>query len=224
MPRLVAATTCVDYADYFSLVADSWKPVFDQVAVATHPRDQETPLICRQHGFTCVPTEVFFANGATFNMGGGRQVALEALAPLEADDWVAMLDADIYFPPGYRIVTAGRNPDCLYGACRRMCPTIEHWHRYLKEGRLDELQPFFPLDKPLGLIVGYLQVFRYGTFLNGRLRGRYPQGPSAQAVDTEFAKTFRTHHDPRQRYDLPEVVHLGPNKVNWYGRVTERFA
>lgn len=222
-PRLSALTICVDYSDYLALALPSWSGLFDRVLVVTHPADRATQLFCQQHDTPYVETDIFFANNTPFNKGGAINKGLAALQPLAADDWLAFVDSDIVFPPGYCLPVETFEPNRLYGAPRRMCRKYADWELYKATNSLARMPAYFGNKKNVSRIIGYLQIFRYGAFCGTYLRGKHPEGPTACRVDVEFADAFMAEYATPQTYCLPDVIHLGAHAVNWQGRVSERF-
>lgn len=67
-------------------------------------------------------------------------------------------------------------------------------------------------------ICGYFQLWNYV-----RCRGKkyFPYSPSAACYDVDFALSFPEHL--RMFLEDVEVLHLGPQRVNWDGRVSEAW-
>ncbi len=224
--------TCVDYDDFLALTLPSALSIFPNTWVVTAARDDGSLSVSRRHCARTFTTDVWWYNGARFDKAAAINEWIETSIADKAPCWILLLDADIYLPPGLEAYLCGLQRHVLYSAQRRMCPSKEDWSQFV-DGHLS-LQDFSishvpikngkafgsrPTSNPAGL-QGYFQLFFLNESAAKRRRLFTPSG-SARAYDVEFALTY-----PEQdRRDLAgyEVVHLGEPKVNWNGRVTQRW-
>ena len=209
-----AITTCVGYDDLLAITLPQNAKHFGLVMVVTTPEDQATADVVRQldnaHIYT---TDAFYANGAPFNKGLALE---EGLNWLGREGWICIFDADTLMPPEMDLSSIEKG--FLYSPYRRICEDPKLFTKELEWKNL-------PLgyETRNGEHAGYFQLFHaddehlpdpclypwYGT-----------QWKTAQGCDTDFQ-----NHWPRKwRKRLPfEVLHLGPLKTNWAGRVSPRW-
>ena len=217
-------TICVNYADFLAITLPRNKAHFDNYVVVTTAQDCETRQLCESHGVRCVLTERLGHNGARFNKGCALN---DGFAELERKDWIVILDADIVLPSIAReeIERQATDPRVLFSAKRRVCPTIDLWRRH--EANPDRVPLIETHDDRRGFLQLGPGATGYFVLLQAQsppISGRWPwcseSFPDASEVDIDFARRWG-----RCRDWLPfEVVHLGPIRENWRGRVTPHFA
>ena len=237
--KLQAVTVCVNYADFFEQTGAANRGIFDKFVVVTDKKDTEVSELCKQFGYDCIQTDVFYEDGATFNKYAGIN---EGLKLIDSDAWVCFIDSDIVLQKDTRRVleNLGLIGSNLYGIDRVNCVGFEAWQKY-KTGK-GVLQENWMLT-PAGLELGARLVHYYGHHgENGRFEGyrpvgffqlchrsafdQYPQETKgADHCDLLFSRLW-----PRfKRVLIPELlgVHLESERcgtgVNWYGRKSAPF-
>lgn len=209
------------------------------MVVVTTPQDKRTQALCAKYGVKCLQTEVFYAEGDTFNKARGIN---HGLAHLKTSNWILHLDADTILPPNFHRFLHGAELDkkFIYGMDRVNCVGRQKWEDYKREPELMFEWSWLvkpPMNMPLGGRIahneygGYVPI-GYFQLWHGEGSGitRYPtrQG-SAEHTDVLHGVQW-----PRnKRILLPEAfcIHLetksktidgmGPN---WHGRKTPTFS
>lgn len=230
-----AVIVCVNYSDFLAHTIASAKSTFDRLIIVTDTKDRRTADICEHFHVECLKTDVFYANGASFNKGAGINAGL---ALLSKRDWVCHMDADIVLPPRARPILEGINlkQDCVYGIDRLMCRSFEEYATYVSKPEVQHscdtyIQAnAFPLGVRIGklkdtgwLPIGFFQL--WSPSASGITS--YTEHGSADRGDMRFALQW-----PRdKRVLIPEIVgvHLATENVdgkmgdNWNGRTTPFF-
>ena len=239
--KLQLLTVCVNYADFFAQTGAANRGIFDKYVVVTDIQDTEVTALCAEYGFTCVKTDVFYANGAKFNKYAGIN---EGLKLIDADAWVCFVDSDIVLQKDTRRVLEKLNldPTCLYGIDRVNCTGFENWQKY-KDSKGVLIENW--MLTPAGLELGARLVHYYGHHgENGRFEGWRPLGffqlchrsafdiyPQEEAGGADHCDLlFSRLWDRSKRFLIPELmsVHLesesGNNSgINWHGRKSKPF-
>ncbi len=211
-----AITTCVGYDDLLAITLAKNARHFDLVLVVTTPEDTDTQLVVQQvPNAQSFPTRTFYTDGAKFNKGMALECGLDF--GLGRSGWICIFDADTLMPDEMDL--SGIRPGFLYSPFRRMCETksqfyqcLDYWPR-LPPGpeRLNhEYAGYFQLFHADDAYLPDPEMFPWhGAEFN-----------TAQGCDT----IFQNHWPLNCRKRLPfEVLHLGPPKVNWRGRVSPRW-
>ena len=161
MHKLELLITCVNRASFLKETLPLNKSRFDHVVVVTSPTDYETQLLCKKEEVECLPTDVFYKDGAPFNKGMGINYGLERL---RHNEWVVLADSDILFLPLHTQLfqDPNLNKELLYGCPRIIIKTRREYLEFLKQGtffpeRLN-LDPLIKKD-PNELGVGFFQMF-----------------------------------------------------------------
>ena len=218
---------CVNYADFLALTLPITKLLFDSITVITSPEDIQTQTAVQRNGVRAYLTDVWFKRGASFNKAAALNEYLAILKSTKRDCWILFLDADILFNRHLNSTLASLDKQGLYSVRRRMCESAEEWRGFLAgaipwndfllnvppvvEGKVWRHRP---TSNPAALS-GYFQLWH--------LRGSQgmdtlPDCPTAANYDVEFALSFP--EEMRRYLDNHEVLHLGPSKINWNGRVS----
>jgi len=222
--------TCVCYADFLAITLQQTKRWFAAITVLTAPEDYETIALAQREGVSLHVTSVWGKNGAKFNKAGAINSCLDERDLDGTDSWVVLLDADILLREDFRGDVMTVDPHGLYSIPRRMCETEEEW-RALRAGRrrLEDLPLSIPpvvngrvwKHRPTGnpaALCGYLQLW-HATKAAGMKR--MPASHNAAGYDVEFGLSFP--EASRSFLKGREVLHLGPSKANWDGRVSPRW-
>lgn len=232
-PHITALVTCVNYDDYLRLTLPRTVNQVDKTVVLTSERDPAARKLAAEHGAECYVTETWFADGAIFNKA---KVLDEYIDKHPETEWVLTLDSDIILPKGFKaiLVQANLDPKRLYGAPRRYCERPKDWNWYV----LEENMEIFPLEnipliadkdddhpiawgvipsKASGALQGFFQLFHKPSHPD-RTYGDFPKH---DPYDVHFA--FQWPESERQNVPNLEVLHLGPVRANWHGRVSERW-
>lgn len=240
MGNIDCLITCVGYDDFLSRTAPLNRVHFRRLIVITSPEDTRTISYCQEEGLECLQTDAWTQNGDTFNKGRALNEGLTALR-LDDPDWVCVLDADILLRYDFGIVcgrmTSNLDPENLYSAKRRLCLHKYHWEQWLdqmtwdiSEFTVEEIPIESPrgggdkrlwgnrritTDNPAGAL-GYLQLWSMQKY-----KAQYPTNyPTAHSYDIRFAMGW----PEEKRLWLPtDVLHLGWRRLNWGGRVTNRW-
>jgi len=201
-----ALTVSVNYDDLLAITLPRMAAVFDRVCVVTDLHDYDTLLIAESHDNVFAhQTDAFTRNGATFNKGLAQEEGLDILG---RRGWICCIDSDILLPKSIHF--GDLEPGCLYGAKRRLCDEPQRW-----------MEPWdqWPiiLDSELG---GFLHVFHADDKVLKRQPWYGIDWRHAGGCDSQFEARW-----PRNRkVRLPlEVLHLGPLKLNWWGRQSARM-
>jgi glycosyltransferase involved in cell wall biosynthesis len=161
MHKIELIITCVNRVSFLKETLPLNKGRFDNVVVVTSPSDYETQLLCKKEEVDCLPTNVFYKDGAPFNKGHGINYGLERL---KYNEWVVLADCDILFLPLHNKLFRDPtlNKELLYGCPRIIIKARTEYLEFLKQGT------FFPESLDLGplinrnpseLGVGFFQMF-----------------------------------------------------------------
>ena len=201
-----AITVCVDYADILRLTLPRSMEHFDSVTVVTHPRDEETIGVVREFGAVLYLTEVFYDKGADFNKFAAMEEGLELMG---REGWLAIIDADIYFPP--EIPYWQMDEGCLYTPRRRMHPRIPSRVEEIPVGWSGFKYPMANEE-----FAGYCQIFHANDAMLGPAPWHETNWIWAGGPDSVFHQKWPARNKIRPPF---EVLHLGPSFQNWAGRV-----
>lgn len=208
---MIPVITCVNYADYLAVTLPRTLDVFGDAIVLTDMEDNETFTVASGYGVGVICTKAFYKEGSPFNKGAAIDRAITSLAP--DDDWVVLLDADIYLPKSPEFGELDKAN--LYSPHRRMLsngpiPAESEWASLPNGAEIRN-----------GEYAGYFQMFHRSALKGSPPWYECPLWRTAQGVDTVFWKRW----GPRCCRRLPfEVLHLGPTRVNWSGRVSPRWS
>jgi hypothetical protein len=208
---------CVNYSDFLRHTMPQTLRVFSDVTIITAEEDQDTKQLGKCLGAKVFVSDLWFQKGAAFN----KSAAINHWLSSQPLGWILILDADIYLPDDFQLNVAELNPQYLYSIPRRMCEREWDWVCPASQ------RPEYPLTIPPvrngmvwrrptsqpAALSGYFHLWNRGT------TGRefFPASSTAANYDVEFALQF----PEQQRVYLPgDVIHLGPPKENWSGRVS----
>lgn len=227
---LSGLVVCVNYDDFLRITIPFNRRHFNHLFVLTSENDPRTIKYCQESGVDYLTTEAWTENGAYFNKGKGINVGLTKLRQLKSE-WVCILDADIILPPNFLRSTPSLDANCLYSCRRRLCPEQSDYdpHKSWASYELEPLPATVEVEGRLCVwgnsrlratdaagLFGYLQMWNLGRF-----NARYPtQFQSAHSYDVRFASLWP---EENRHWLSDEVLHLGPAKTNWHGRLTERW-
>lgn len=225
--RVEVLVPCVNYADFLALTGRATRHLFDSVTVITRPDDISSHKVTSDLGLRSYPTDAWHKDGALFNKAAALNEYLKLLRRDSYDGWILFLDADVLLrrlPANWLDALDQRG---LYSAHRRMCESEAHWRAYLD---MSVQWSDFPLDIPSvigGKVWGHLPTsnpaalcgyFQLWHFMNAVGVRQLPESPTAANYDVDFALSFP--ESLRRYMDNYEVLHLGPAKTNWAGRVS----
>jgi aminoglycoside phosphotransferase (APT) family kinase protein len=208
---------CHHYADFLRHTLPQTLRHFSNVTVITAEQDHDTISFVQGSGAKVFLSDVWFQEGAAFN----KSAALNQWLSLQPMTWALILDADIYLPDSFELNLTELNSQCLYSVPRRICEL--EWDWLCPASR----RPDYPLAIPPvrngmvwrrptsqpAALSGYFHLWNRGT--TGK--AFFPSSPNAAEYDVEFALQF----PEQQRHYMPgDVIHLGPVKQNWSGRVS----
>ena len=222
--------TCVGYGDFLAITLPEAKRWFTAITVLTAPEDLDTIALAEREEVSLHITSVWRENGATFNKAAAINSFLDERNLNGTDSWVLLLDADILLPDDLHRDVATLDPQGLYSIKRRMCETEQEWRELITgRRRIDELPLYVPAvvngkvwkhrptDNPAALC-GYLQLWHATRAVGLK---RLPASSNATSYDVLFAFSFPDAL--RSFIEGREVLHLGPRKTNWDGRVSPRW-
>ena len=208
---MVPIITCVNYSDYLAITLPRTLQFFEQVVVLTDLHDKETERVAKENEVCMIATDVFYSNGSPFNKGAALDVALQFVR----DDWLIVMDADIYLPAMDELPPFTLNKRCLYSPHRHMLESGP----IPPEGDWASL-PYGP-EVRNGEFAGYYQQFHRSALKDDPPWYEHPMWRTAQGCDTEFWKQW----GPRYARRLPfDVLHLGPTRINWSGRISPTWS
>ena len=204
-----AITVCVDFDDILAVTLPRNAKHFEQITVITAPHDAHTTMVANETPNAQVfVTNAFYTHGAKFNKGLAIEQGLDILG---REGWLATLDVDIVLPPALTI-DGPLDKTCLYGARRRMLLDPSDYH-----GQADWTD--YPLA-PDGEIPGCFQLFHADAPALTEKPWFGTDWTHAGGYDSVFEAKFR----PDNTRWLPfEILHLGIDGANWYGRVSPRL-
>jgi hypothetical protein len=115
--RIHGLTVCVNYADFLSRGIARWMHGLTSLTVVTAPNDYVTIRVAMEHGARVCATDLFTADGASFNKGRAMEAARLRM-PWE--DWILFFDSDVVPPADWadRLRKANPRPGALYGCYR----------------------------------------------------------------------------------------------------------
>ena len=201
--KLDVIIVSVDYSDLLILTLMSNVRIFDNITVITSKSDEECMKICEALGVSCYSTDCMYDDGASFNKAKAINFGI---SKLKNPEFVLLLDSDIIVRE--KIDTRILQSDFFYYCDRYMIEDYDSYRRYAYGNiAIDS----FPRESHEGL--GYFQLFNYSK------RNVFPESSSDAAwSDIHFRNKFLK----RERLESA-VIHLGKDKKNWNGRVTEKF-
>lgn len=222
--------TCLGYGDFLAITLPETKRWFTAITVLTGPEDAETIALAQREGVSLHLTSVWQKDGAKFNKAGAINSCLDERNLDGTDSWVLLLDADILLQEDLHLDVMALDPQGLYSIKRRMCETEKEWLELRAGRRGVEDFPLYvpavvngkvwkhrPTANPAALC-GYLQLW-HATKAAGLKR--MPASLNAANYDVLFAFSFPDAL--RSFVKGREVLHLGPSKANWDGRVSPRW-
>lgn len=201
MNRIDGLTACVNYSDLLALSIERWATSLASLTVVTTTSDFATAELVERHGGRVFKTDVFTANGATFNKGAAMEAARQEM-PWK--DWILFFDSDIVPQADWRKVAEPHlQPGNLYSARRYDAPTPED----IDSDRLK----IITTD---GIGVGYFQLFHSSDAKVQETPLLETCWKHAGVYDCNFMHRWTA----KERHLLPiRLVHVGP-RDNWFGR------
>lgn len=218
---LEAITVCVNYGDYFGVVAKHNKQFFKKWIVATLSTDIQTRRICKYFDIEYVNCDdVVHLNDAKFNKGA---LINKAFSRLDKKDWILHIDADIIVPHDFHLFCQDQenldslNKMSLYGMHRRNAKTWQIAYNYINKIK-DETEP---MGCEVG--IGFWQMFHNdGIIYLGEEKNKIYTELSVNAAwsDIDFLNQYQGFVEEIKEY---KAVHVGESGKNWDGRVTNKF-
>lgn len=200
-----AIITCVNYADILVITLPTILQHFSHVTVVTDLHDIDTWNLARDN-VSILRTDSFYKNGSVFNKGAAMDEAL-----VNANGWTGILDADIYLPTSLKLGAISK--DSIYTPHRRiiekpgLIPIESEWKQL---PRINDREP-----------AGYFQLFNTESKYFGTRPWYESKWTTAQGCDSVFSARW-----PRTEWKFLkefEVLHLGPIRINWEGRKSEKW-
>ena len=215
--QISVGIACVNYRDFLQHTLAQTLRFFSDVTVITCGADRATIAHARELGAKIWISERWFEDGASFNKSAALNEWLASLSP----GWTLILDADTFLTDEFRLDLGHLDSGCLYSIPRRICEHEWDWVGPT-EGRPDYPLMIPPVKSGMvwrrpttnpAALSGYFHL--WNRAVSNRLF--YPASPTAAEYDVEFALQFR---DDQRDYLSGDVVHLGPVRQNWSGRVS----
>lgn len=211
--KITAITVSVDYGDLLGVTLVNNAFLFDRHVIVTAKHDAETIEVCKRHNVECFVTNAFYERGAAFNKGAAIERAFDFVG---RNGWFCLLDADVILPLKASL-HIGLDPSCLYVPERYVAPNP----------RLVVGADFHPANWENNFslrsgeeFAGYCQIF-HSSAEPLKSRPWYPTNwKHAGGADSEFWRKWSIKKRLRPPF---RVLHLGPDGVNWAGRVSERL-
>ena len=224
--KIECFVTSVNFGDYLYYSLPSFKDMFDNVVVITSPDDLNTQNVCKMNG-----VDVFLGDphkdGAIFRKGHMIDEALKS--KLKYNEWVLILDADIYIPPQTRerIEEEKLDPECLYGGTRIQAAAFSDFQKYL-------IDPTYCLDwhrrdgvfKRRWQVIGYFQLFNYNYLPKFGDNGPEPNGPyyyPTTSSDAGYDDLLFSDSWGKIGFLPLYLIHLSPFQQYWEGRGSPVF-
>jgi glycosyltransferase involved in cell wall biosynthesis len=208
--KLDVVIVSVDYNDFLEITLERNSKLFDSITVVTSSSDKKCVEICERFGVRSLVTDCMYSDGAPFNKA---KAINEGMASISDPDFILILDADVIVQDPIDLESL-EDESAIYYKDRMMVEDHDSYERFCmgsRDFRVDagilkvRSETFGP--------VGYFQLFKYQEKI------KYIESYTDAAwSDVKFARRFRNKikiGDP--------AVHLGEEKKNWYGRVTESF-
>lgn len=201
-----AILVSVDYADLLGLCLPYNLHHFDEVWVVTSPRDEASQRVAMRHGANLVLTDLFYANGATFNKWAALEHGLDCMGRM---GWITIMDADVVWPTEIPKFEAWLKPGCLYTPERYMAPLLPEipeertWSRFPRHRNRE--------------FAGWTQIFHADDPRLGKAPWHETNWKHAGGADSFFQRKWPEANKVRPPF---EVLHLGEAGVNWCGRAT----
>lgn len=199
-------TISVEYDDILELTLSYNRHHFEEFLVVTSPEDAGTMKLCDRLGVTYFVTDAFYRDGALFN----KWLALEeGLTHFGRHGWMAILDADIFWPTFVEHVYEVGN---IYTPARYLLDDVQH--TLLRESEWARL----PLLKENGC-PGWTQIFHATDPVLQQLPWFEAHWTHCGNGDTFFSERWPLEKNIRTAW---RCLHLGPTWTNWCGRVAPR--
>lgn len=213
--RMLGITVCVHYSDYLKLTLPINAIHFEATIVLSSFVDNATVVAMNKMDISnlhLLRTDRFYRQQAYFNKGAAIDYALQNVSKFSKNTEICLFDADVVIPANAKLEIKDRN--CLYTPKRRMCsyvPTDSYYKSQVLYNSEAWDYPYHEEEEH----AGYFQMFDL-TADCLKDKDLYPtQWIHAGGCDTEFQNRFVC----KQRPDF-DVLHLGPERQNWCGRVT----
>jgi hypothetical protein len=222
-PKIETIIISVGFGEELSITLPQTKKFFDNVIVLSHESDKLTQEVCKENGVECILTDLFYADGATFDKG---RVISYGLTKLKYLDWVCSMDADIYIPDDFKekLDIDNRNMSQFFGTGRRFVWTYEDWLD-IQVGKID----IQDLPYVEGYGCGFWILFNLNSkpALQEPLDKLYPWRPTNDQIDIDFLRKWcpLIEKDPNLgRIDM-DLLHLSVHGCfrNGRGNGNERF-
>jgi hypothetical protein len=227
--HIEVVVTCVDYSDFLEITLPVTVRVFDAVTIVTSPTDYRTIAIATRHRCRIKKTATWKTNGARFNKAAALNECIQDIEIAMRDAWILSLDADILLREDFSLRRCPFAKSDLYSIRRRTCEIEKDWINH-KAGDIPWCA--FPLQLPpiingmawghrptmnVAGLCGYFQLWNLGNpYVN-----RFPESMNAATYDVLFGMSF----PEERRHFLPglEALHLGRQRRNWDGRISEQW-
>jgi len=214
-----AVSVCVDYGDILSLTVPYNRQHFTEHWIITTPEDSLTQEVARRHDCKVYLTNEFFHKGAEFAKWRALEMALDDIG---RSGWMLMLDADICWPQKATdaLATWYRHPQVgtLYCPNRRMLEDQDKLLALSKSG--------IPPESHWSSMRLHANVNEWAGY-SLLLHADDPALPQGHWHDTNWRSCGGADSFLQQRWTrdkkvkLPfEVLHIGSDGLNWYGRAT----
>lgn len=246
MDEIVAITVSINYADYLEDTLPHNRYLFKDFWIVTEETDTKTIELATKYKCQIHFTTKTHENGAKFNFAGIRREIQQIVHTKYPDKWICLLDADAYISNSFSCLDITKlNKENVYGCQRKIYAYREQFlHDLLnKENQLlykNEVVKISPvvfrgpipqrrpniefrsnISRPTPVSRPEPKVYTYGYFqlYFNKLKLYENYSKSCEKCDVNFANLFK------EQVMLPNisVFHLGPNGINWNGRVSAEW-
>lgn len=123
-----AITVSIDYSDYLKKIICN-KDKVSRWLIVTHDSDKKTINLCKKHDLQYFLSKDIYAGGAQF---AKSRAINEALAYINPQDWIAVIDSDTQLPQDFNdtVISHVKCKDTIYGCYRYMpngLPKVENF-------------------------------------------------------------------------------------------------
>ncbi len=211
-----AVVICVAYSDFLRWTLPVNRKHFSRIVVVTDLSDDATVEVALANDVDVIRTSVFTDSGATFAKYAGIELGLDHIG---REGWITLLDADVLIPKTWD--QSELHPGNLYCPLRRMCkdyppPPESKWREYPIDSVMRGAKEYPPPD----WFLGYMHTFHASDPHLGVPPWHGHGHNTAARGDMVFFQKWPLRNRIRPSF---EVLHIGEERQNWYGRRTPEY-
>lgn len=205
---MIGLTVCVNYADFLAETLPQNRKFFTHFYIVTEATDTRTVELGKQHDCQMLFTTKTHERGSKFNRGGLIHDAQKQIHRMHRDDWICILDADIFLPDSFATLDVWSLPRSnIYGVPRHIYKTKED---FLAQRNVEHDNTLVETDEVWGYFQLYWLKFMYYE----------PWAADCSKSDMVFMRRFKRRVKLMDRH----CVHFGLTGVNWEGRVSDTWS